>query len=83
MDQHHDFRYITDSAKKGDAAHGDKKTRTSYLDALIKYGTRDGRYKGYESADLDFVKQHLDPNLMNILGYPFHEDDEITAAATT
>jgi hypothetical protein len=75
MDENHKFVYIVDSAKRGDAAHGDIKQRTSYLDALIKYGTRQGRYKGYEDADLQYVREHLDPNLMQLFGYPFHDDD--------
>ena len=64
----HPFRYQVESAKKG-IAHG--KEKTSYVDALIKYGTEHGRYKGYEEADLDFAKDHLDSHLMEIFGYKY------------
>lgn len=63
------FRYITDSAKKGAAAHGKKSERTGYVDALIKYGTEAGRYTGMEPADLEYAREALDPNLMKLFGY--------------
>lgn len=63
------FHYIVDSAKKGDGAHG--KERTSYVDALVKYGTEKGRYKGMTGEDLQFAKTNLDPALMKMFGYPY------------
>ncbi|KAL7570956.1 hypothetical protein ACA910_002584 [Epithemia clementina (nom. ined.)] len=68
------FRYIVDSAKRGVAAHGAMSQRTSYLDALSRYGTAHGRYKGFHPVDLEYAKQHLDPNIMKMLAYPFHQD---------
>ena len=69
------FKYIVDSAKKGAGAHG--KERTSYVDALVKYGTEKGRYKGMDPADLAFARQHLDPELMKLFGYPYPQQDVI------
>lgn len=63
------FKYIVDSAKKGVGAHG--KTRTNYVDALTKYGTEDGRYNGFAADDLEYVRQHLDPELMEMFGYKY------------
>jgi hypothetical protein len=57
-----------DSAKKG-AAHGAQKT--SYVDALVKYGTEAGRYTGFEQADLEYARKHLDPDLMRLFGYHY------------
>lgn len=68
MNRHRPFQYIVDSAKKG-AAHG--KDKTSYVDALVKYGTETGRYKGFEPADLEYARRHLDPNLMRLFGYHY------------
>ena len=62
------FRYVVDSAKKGAAAHG--KVRTGYVDAIIKYGSAKNRYKGYKTVqDLQYITDHVDPNLMNIFHY--------------
>ena len=71
------FHYIVDSAKKGDAAHG--AVKTSYLDALIRYGTKKGRYKGFQPRDLEFAGAHLNPNMMRLLGYPLHENAQLDA----
>jgi hypothetical protein len=62
------FRYIVESAKKG-AVHGTDKT--SYVDALIRYGTEKDRYSGFETADLEFARTNLDPELMRLLEYKF------------
>ena len=62
------FHYIAESAKRGHA-HGTEKT--SYVDALIKYGTEAGRYNGFESPDLEYARAHLDPELMGLFGYKF------------
>ena len=71
------FTYIVNSAKKGTQAHGN--VRTSYLDALSRYGTKQGRYKGFRPVDLDYVKKHLNSSLMHNLGYPFHQDSHLDA----
>lgn len=63
------FIFVTDSAKRGTGQHGKKSERTTYIDALIKYGTEKGRYDGYESADLQFAREHLDPKLMELFQY--------------
>jgi len=70
MKRNGQFHYVVDSAKKGLAAHG--KVRTGYVDALIKYSTIPKRYKGYdEEADLEYIRDSLDPELMNALKYPW------------
>jgi hypothetical protein len=71
LNPHKPFRFIVDSAKRGDAAHGKLSERTTYLDALIKYGTERGRYKGFRREDLAYVRQHLDPHLMELFQYKF------------
>lgn len=68
------FVYITESAKKG-AAHGTEKT--SYIDAIVKYGTIKGRYNGFYSEDLKFAKENLDPNLVNLFGYKLPSEQDI------
>jgi hypothetical protein len=65
------FKYVTGSAKKGDGAHG--KDKTGYLQALSRYGKVDGRYTGMEDADLQYALQHLDPQLMQLFRYPYHD----------
>jgi hypothetical protein len=62
------FRYMVESAKKG-AVHGTKKT--NYVDAIVRYGTSKHHWKGMSRADLAYVKQHLDPRLMQIFGYSY------------
>ncbi|GKY91834.1 hypothetical protein MPSEU_000155000 [Mayamaea pseudoterrestris] len=69
------FKFIVESAKKGDAAHGKLSDRTTYIDALVKYGTEQGRYKGYTREDLDYVRKHLDPKLMELFHYKYPDDD--------
>lgn len=84
MNRNKPFKYIVESAKKG-TAHGAEGQKTSYVDALIKYGTEQGRYKGFEAADLEYAVQHLNPDLMRLLGYkfPVAEAEGAAAAATT
>ena len=62
------FRYVVESAKKG-SAHGTEKT--SYVDALVKYGTEAGRYTGFTEDDLEYARKHLDPDLMRLFGYHY------------
>ena len=62
------FRYVVDTAKKGVAAHG--KQRTGYVDALVKYGTKSKRYKGWDSAaDLEYARDHIDTALLEGMQY--------------
>jgi len=70
MNTNKPFKYIVDSAKKG-AAHGAEGQKTSYVDALVKYGTEVGRYKGFEAADFEYAQKHLDPDLMRLFGYRY------------
>lgn len=66
------FKYVVDSAKKGDTAHG--KDRTGFVDAMIKYGSETQRYKGYKSSlDLLYVRNNVDKRLMDIMQYPLPE----------
>lgn len=66
------FKYITNSAKKGEGSHG--KDRTGYLQALSRYGRKAGRINGMDDADLKFVRKYLDPKLMDIFHYPYHDE---------
>ena len=69
---HGEFRYVTDSAKKGVGAHG--KDRTGYLDALSRYGRKEGRTKGMEEADLQYARDNLDPRVMELFQYPYPDE---------
>jgi hypothetical protein len=63
------FIYIVDSAKKGAAAHGS--SRTGYVDAIVKYGSPKRRYDHYKyKEDLEYIRDHVDPTLMEIMQYP-------------
>lgn len=75
LNPHRPFKFIVESAKKGDSAHGKKSERTTYIDALVKYGTEKGRYKGYTREDLDYVRKHLDPRLMELFRYKYPGDE--------
>jgi hypothetical protein len=77
LDPDRPFHFIVDSAKKG-AAHGTEKT--SYVDALIKYGTEEGRYKGFDADDLEYAREHLDPDLMRLFGYRYPPTSAAAAA---
>jgi hypothetical protein len=72
------FQFVVDSAKKGEAAHG--KVRTSYVDALIRYGTEKGRYNGFEEADIEFARENLDPALMQAFGYKVSPPADVAMA---
>jgi hypothetical protein len=63
------FKYVTGSAKVGDA-HG--KEKTGYIDAIIRYGNdRGDRWKGMTEADLTYTREYLDPTLMELFGYHY------------
>jgi hypothetical protein len=64
------FHYIVNSAKKGAAAHGDMKQRTGFVDALVKYGKLEKRYKDFHSKeDLEYVRDNIDQSLMKMMQY--------------
>lgn len=65
---HKKFQFVTESAKRG-KAHGNASEKTTYLDALVKYGTERGRYDGYHQIDLDYAIKRLDPGLMRMFKY--------------
>jgi len=70
------FIYIVDSAKKGKAAHG--KNRTGYVDAIVKYGSAARRYDGYRyKEDLEYIRDNVDPQLMDIMQYPAIDPDNL------
>jgi hypothetical protein len=70
------FQYVVESAKKG-SAHGSEKT--SYVDALSKYGTETGRYVGFTSDDLQYAQTHLDPDLMRLFGYHYPSQNAVSS----
>lgn len=62
------FQYIVESAKKG-SAHGAKSQRTGFVDAIIRYGTSKGRWRGMTRQDLEYAKQTLGVRLLNEFHY--------------
>ena len=81
MNKNGKFVFVVDSAKKGDSAHGDKKTRTGYVDAIIKYGHAKNRYKGYNTAqDLQYFTDNVDPTLMNIFHYKYPDSSSLISS---
>jgi hypothetical protein len=72
------FVYIVDSAKRGVGAHGS--ARTGYVDAMIKYGSEEKRYAKYVAKlDLEYIRDHVDANLMTLLGYPAADPEKLPA----
>jgi hypothetical protein len=70
------FIYIVDSAKKGKTAHGS--VRTGYIDAIVKYGSAKHRYELYkDKQDLEYVRDNVDPTLMEMLKYPSIDPDAL------
>lgn len=63
------FVHVKSSAKLGTAAHGANKT--GLLDAIIQYGTDNGRLTGFTKTDLEWSHKLLDPNLMEMFAYPY------------
>ena len=69
-----EFIYIVDSAKKGTpGAHGSKKDRTSFVDAIIRYGKDTDRLNGFTPDDVEFARRNLNLKLMNLFGYQFDD----------
>jgi hypothetical protein len=64
-----DFVYIVDSAKKGVGAHGAQSQRTSFIDAIVRYGKDADRLAGLTPADIEFARKSLDRNLIELFGY--------------
>lgn len=62
------FKYIVNSAKKGEHAHG--KERTGYVDAIVKYGSDKKRYESYHvPSDLEYIRDNVDSELLTLMGY--------------
>lgn len=51
-------------AKKGEEV-------TGYIEALIRYGTADGRAQKMSPEDLEYSQRHLDKDLMDLFQYPY------------
>ena len=66
------FVHVKSSAKLGTAAHGANKT--GLLDALIQFGTDEGRLTGMTKRDLELSHKLLDPNLMKMFDYSYAMD---------
>eukprot|EP00541_Cyclophora_tenuis_P012168 CAMPEP_0116552586 /NCGR_PEP_ID=MMETSP0397-20121206/6572_1 /TAXON_ID=216820 /ORGANISM="Cyclophora tenuis, Strain ECT3854" /LENGTH=202 /DNA_ID=CAMNT_0004077559 /DNA_START=96 /DNA_END=702 /DNA_ORIENTATION=+ len=66
------FEYVLNSAKKGPNAHGPMEARTGFIKALSKYGKADHRLDGFLEADIEYAKQHLDPELMQFFSLSIH-----------
>jgi hypothetical protein len=64
-----DFMYIVDSAKKGLGAHGKLSQRTSFIEAIIRYGKDTGRLSGMTPEDIEFARKSLDRDLVEFFGY--------------
>jgi len=64
-----DFMHVSESAKKGLAAHGSIKMRTNLVGALIKYGSSEHRTDSMTEDDLIAARRHFDPELMDTFGY--------------
>ena len=77
------FKYITQSAKRGRGQHGDPSQRTTYLDAIIKYGTEEGRYTPYNAKDLRYIQENLDPRVMAAFRYKFAPADVLQGGGLT
>lgn len=74
------FKYIVNSAKKGEHAHG--KERTGFIDAIIKYGSDERRYESYKfSSDLEYIRDNVDSELMSLLGYSHPEPSRAVGPA--
>jgi hypothetical protein len=68
------FTYITNSAKKGTpGAHGSKQDRTSFIDALVRYGKDTDRLNGFTKEDIEFARSNLNLELMGLFSYEFDE----------
>eukprot|EP00545_Synedropsis_sp_CCMP1620_P002647 CAMPEP_0119009524 /NCGR_PEP_ID=MMETSP1176-20130426/4422_1 /TAXON_ID=265551 /ORGANISM="Synedropsis recta cf, Strain CCMP1620" /LENGTH=508 /DNA_ID=CAMNT_0006962055 /DNA_START=204 /DNA_END=1730 /DNA_ORIENTATION=+ len=68
------FEYVLNSAKKGASAHGPMELRTGFIKAIIKYGKATHRSDKYTEKDLEYAKQHLDPEMMEFFQYK-HPDE--------
>jgi hypothetical protein len=63
------FVHVKSSAKLGTAAHGANKT--GLLDALIQFGSDEGRITGMTETDLKWARKLLDPRLMEMFAYRY------------
>lgn len=75
------FTYIVNSAKKGEAAHGKMEDRTSFVDAMIRYGKDTHRLDRMSREDLELARATLDPLLMEFFNYQYDEIDGVKGEA--
>jgi hypothetical protein len=69
-----EFTYIVNSAKKGTpGVHGKKEDRTSFIDAIIRYGKDTDRLNGFTPDDIEFARRNLNLKLMDLFGYQFDD----------
>lgn len=78
---HHPIRVVAQSAK---AKHSTRfmeegEEHTGYLDALIKYGKSDTRFRGMTPQDLQYAGRHLDANIMDLFGYDYPDKAPVTS----
>jgi len=69
--RHPTFQHISDSAKLGTAAHG--KHKTDLVGALVKYGNIVHRLDQMSTADIQVMRETLDPDLMSFFAYKHPE----------
>eukprot|EP00531_Pseudo-nitzschia_arenysensis_P006953 CAMPEP_0116125128 /NCGR_PEP_ID=MMETSP0329-20121206/5645_1 /TAXON_ID=697910 /ORGANISM="Pseudo-nitzschia arenysensis, Strain B593" /LENGTH=458 /DNA_ID=CAMNT_0003619147 /DNA_START=118 /DNA_END=1494 /DNA_ORIENTATION=- len=72
------FAHVSESAKKGAAAHGPMAARTNLVGALIRYGSFANRTDTMTHEDLMAARSHFDPKIMDTFGY-FHPSLEDVA----
>lgn len=61
------FQYVTQSGKTEERGH--KPSQTNLISAMIKYGTDKKRFLSLTKADLEFAKEAVDSELMQLLQY--------------
>ncbi|GKY96751.1 hypothetical protein MPSEU_000634500 [Mayamaea pseudoterrestris] len=62
------FQYIIESAKKG-SAHGKKSQLTGFVDAMIRYGKSQGRWRNMTQHDKRYAAHSLDTQLLQTFHY--------------
>lgn len=77
----HPIKVVAQSAK---AKHSTRfmeegEEHTGYLDALIKYGKSDTRFRGMTPQDLQYAGRHLDANIMDLFGYDYPDKAPVTS----
>lgn len=72
-----EFKYVAQSAKKGDAAHGPQSSRTGYVDAMIKYGSAANRFNEFTPHDLKYINDNINMQLMNRYDYTYYPKEKL------